>query len=139
MARGETTRRPKKRDHSPARVKNTKQLGMVRAIALRLPETSEKSVHGTPGFYVGNKLFVWVLGDRASIAIWMDVQQRAAMVASKPNVFSVTPHYEKHPMVVLSFTKASRSLLEGAIAGSWRARATKRIAALDAPSSAATR
>jgi hypothetical protein len=106
----------------------SKRLALVRSIALALPETTERSVHGTPGFYVGPKLFVWTLRDGASLALWMDFAERATRVASEPDVFAVTPHYEKHPMVVVRLAKAKRAVLEQVIAGSWQARAPRSVA-----------
>jgi hypothetical protein len=95
---------------------DSKLIGRVRAIALGLPETLERSVHGTPGFYVRKKLFVWVLGDGESIAVWMDLAERETRVASQPETFVVTPHYEKHPMVLVRLHKATPPVLEQVIA-----------------------
>jgi hypothetical protein len=73
----------------------------VRELALALPGTSEKPSYGTPGFRVADKLFARVLDDFTSIVVWCELDQRDALVASAPRVFSVTPHYLGYPMVVV--------------------------------------
>ena len=99
----------------------------LRAIALDLPEVHERSVHGTPGFYVSKKLFALVLKDEHSIVVWMDLNHRAAMLKKAPEVFSITPHYDKHPMVIVQLANVGKTQLRDLLVASWQQRAPRRL------------
>ena len=102
-------------------------LGGLRRIALSLSAVHERSVHGTPGFYVAKKLFVWVLKDEKSIVVWMDLDRRAAVLKKAPKIFSITPHYDKHPMVIIQLATVGKIQLRDLLIDSWRQRAPRRL------------
>ena len=86
-------------------------LADVRALALALPDTIEKPSYGTPGFRAKDKLFARVLpeGDRVIVRTEMDA--RDALLEARPAIFSLTPHYEGHPWVIVSLRTVGRTLL----------------------------
>jgi hypothetical protein len=133
MTRETSTRKPRATTPRPRGV----DLRALRALALGLPATEERSVHGTPGFYVGKKLFAWVLKDKGSLVVWIAPEARRAALASAPRIFSITPHYEPHPMVIVELATVGRARLGALLADSWRLRASARIAAARAARSRA--
>lgn len=102
----------------------------VRALALSLPETLERPCYGTPGFRVRDKLFARVLEDGASIVVKMDFDVRDALVASEPDVFAVTPHYQSYPWVIVRLGTVKLALLRDLLTEGWRNAAPRRIAHL---------
>lgn len=105
----------------------------VREMALALPETSEKPCYGTPGFYVRTKFFARVLEDGESVGVKVDLGEREALVAEAPDVFVITPHYERSSMVAVRFGPADPEELREVLEESWRRAAPKRLlAAFDA-------
>jgi hypothetical protein len=111
--------------------KRARSLGIedVRELALALPDTSEKPSYGTPGFRVADKLFARVLDDFASIVVFVDLDQREMLVASQPQIFSVTPHYQGYPMVIVQLATVGRGLLADLLEEAWRLRAPARLTA----------
>ena len=101
----------------------------VRALALALPETSEKPCHGTPGFYVKGKLFARLLPDGKTLAVRVDPGERDALLAAVPDVFFVTPHYEGWPMVLIRLARIGRNDLADRLAEAWRFMAPARLLA----------
>jgi hypothetical protein len=105
----------------------------VRALALALPETSEKPCYGTPGFYVKKKLFARLLPDPTVLAVRVDPSEREALLEVAPAVFFVTPHYEGWPMVLVRLPRIERADLEERLVEAWRFMApAKLLAAFDA-------
>ena len=95
-------------------------LADVRRVALGLPETSEAPSYGTPAFRVRKKLFARMLDDGLSIVVKCDFDHREFLVESRPDVFSVTPHYLAYPMVVVQLATVGRDLLSEILAEAWR-------------------
>jgi hypothetical protein len=105
----------------------------VRNLALALPETTEKPCYGTPGFYVKGKLFARIREDNTTVAVKCDKDERDALVASSPKIYSVTPHYQSYPMVLITLSAISKRELEEMLTDAWRFTAPKRVlAAFDA-------
>jgi hypothetical protein len=101
----------------------------VRALALALPETSEKPCHGTPGFYVKGKLFARLLPDGRTLALRVEPNEREALLAAVPDVFFVTPHYEGWPMVLIRLPRIERRDLAERLEEAWRFMAPARLLA----------
>ena len=105
----------------------------VRAIALELPETSEKPCYGTPGFYVKRKLFARMLPDGKTLALKVDLGEREGLLAAAPDVFYLTPHYEGWPMVLVRLDRVEKDDLRERLVEAWRYEAPgKLLARLDA-------
>lgn len=92
---------------------------LVRRIALGLPDTSERPCYGTPAFYVKRTLFARLLADGEHVVVKMPFEQRDAAVESLPEVFSVTPHYQAYPMVIVRLGAVAEPLLRDALLGAW--------------------
>jgi hypothetical protein len=100
----------------------------VRAIALSLPETTEKPSYGTPGFRVKDKLFARIREERDLLVVWVDsLDEKAAMIESEPKKFTTTPHYDGHPTVLVRLKGVGRRELRELLTDSWLLRAPKKV------------
>jgi hypothetical protein len=107
-------------------------INTARKIALSLPGVEERICHGTPAFYVRRKLIFRLREDEETLAIAYPKAQRAGLIESRPDVFSVTEHYENYDYVLLDLLAAKEELLHEMIVGAWsRKAARKDLAAYD--------
>ena len=101
----------------------------VRAIALSLPETTEKPSYGTPGFRVKDRLFAR-LREEGDLLVWVaDEGEKRGLVASEPEKFFTTPHYDGHPTVLVRIEAVDEDELRELLTESWRLRAPRKLAA----------
>jgi hypothetical protein len=115
----------------------------VRRIALELPETSEGSSYGSPGWRVRDKLFVWerplrkgelqALGDDAPdgpiLAAWVeDLGAKEALIADDSGAFFTTPHFDGHAIVLVLLEEVGIEELREIVVEAWLTRAPKRLA-----------
>jgi hypothetical protein len=118
----------------------------VAAIALALPEVAEEPTFGNRAWKVRKKLFVWerplrpkeiealaaaappddapILGVRVP-----DAEAKTALLASEPQTYFTTPHFDGHPSVLVLLDRIPRPDLEEVIVEAWLSRAPKRVAA----------
>jgi hypothetical protein len=116
----------------------------VREIALGLPETSEREMHGLMAWRVRDKLFVWerplrksdlaALGEDAPDGpiVGFRVEHlgaKEAVLADDPAVFFTTPHFDGYPAVLARLEEIELDELQAVIVDAWLARAPKRVAA----------
>ena len=101
----------------------------VRRIALSLPETIEKPWHGTPGFRVKGKGFLRIRSEaEGGLVVWVsDLGEKEALLASEPDKFFTTPHYDGHPTVLVNLPAVDVDELRELITESWLIRAPTRI------------
>jgi len=105
----------------------------LRKIALSLPEATEKSMYGTPAFYVKTKFFARVNNDGLTVVIHVaDLDEKEELLAAEPVKLTTTPHYDGYASVLVVLSKVTNAELREFLTDSWRLRAPKRlIAALD--------
>jgi hypothetical protein len=100
----------------------------VRRIALSLPATTEKPSYGTPGFRVKDKLFARIREEGDVLVVWVDdLDEKEALIASEPDKFFTTPHYDGHAMVLVRFAAVDIDELTELLTDAWRLRAPKRL------------
>jgi hypothetical protein len=102
----------------------------VRRAALSLPHTTEKPSYGTPGFRVRDRLFARIRVEDDSVVIWCaDLAEKEGLLASEPDKFFSTPHYDGHPTVLLRMAAVQPDELTELLADSWRLRAPAKVVA----------
>jgi hypothetical protein len=117
----------------------------VRRLALALPGTSEEvSSNGHRSWHVQKKGFTWerplrradlaALGDAAPSGPILgvrtaDLEMKEVLLASDPEVFFTTPHFNGYPAVLVRLPKIAPKLLKDVIVEAWLAVAPKRAAA----------
>ena len=101
----------------------------VRAFALTLPETEERPSYGTPAFRVRNKLFARLREDGELLVVRIGFFERDVLIADNPATFSVTPHYQSSPMVLVRLASVEPDELQELLTEAWRFAAPKRLVA----------
>jgi hypothetical protein len=100
----------------------------VRRVALSLPATTEKPSYGTPGFRVKDKLFARIREEGDVLVVWCeDVGEKDGLIASEPDKFFTTPHYDGHPLVLVRFSAIDVDELTELLTESWRLRAPRGV------------
>jgi hypothetical protein len=115
----------------------------VAQLALALPETEEREMHGWRTWRVRDKLFVWerplrqsdlrALGERAPSGPILGARvehlvAKEALLASDPGVFFTTPHFDGNPTVLVRLDRIAPDQLEELVIEAWLARAPRRLA-----------
>jgi hypothetical protein len=114
----------------------------VARLALAMPEATERISRGWRQWCVGGKLFVWerpllrpdlealgasaptgpILGARVEHLI-----AKEALLASDPDVFFTTPHFDGNPAVLVQLEKIGLADLEEVVVEAWLARAPPKL------------
>jgi len=116
----------------------------VRRIALKLPESAEKTTgSGTATWTVRGKAFAWerplrrsdleALGEAAPTGAILgvrthDLEMKDALLQSDPGVFFTTPHFDGYPAVLIILANITTTTLRAVLVDSWLARAPARVA-----------
>jgi hypothetical protein len=108
-------------------------LRMVRAAALRWPESSERLSHGGPAFFVrGKRCFVMFLDDHhqdGRLAIWCaapdGVQQE--MVETEPDRFFRPPYVGHRGWLGVQLLEVTQAELDAIVLDAYRQIAPKRL------------
>jgi hypothetical protein len=105
---------------------------VVREIALALPDVEESTIHGAPSLKVRDNLLtcpaIHQSAEPNSLAVRIDVDQRAELIAAEPSVYYVTDHYVKYPMVLVRLSAIDRNALCDLLERAWRFTSSKRKA-----------
>jgi hypothetical protein len=105
----------------------------VRAIALSLPATEERSSYGTPGFRVKDRLFARIREEDVLVLWCADEGEKDFLIRAEPEKFFTIPHYDGHASVLVRLSAVDRDELAELLTEAWRVRAPKRLAeSLDA-------
>lgn len=103
----------------------------VREIAMALPGAFEQpSYGGRPSWRTKQRMFTWIREDPEALVVWVEsIDEKEVLLASDPDVFFTTDHYDGHPIVLVRFERVERDEAEELITESWRQRAGKRAVA----------
>jgi hypothetical protein len=106
----------------------------VRRLALALPEATERSSYGTPGFCVAGKLFARIHDAPGVLVCWCgSLADREALLAADPAKFFTTDHYRGHASVLVRLDEVDEPELADLLTEAWAARAPKRLRDRAAP------
>lgn len=87
----------------------------VRKIALELPDVEESSMHGAHALKVHGKLLACTPVNKSaepgSLAVRVDISDRAHLLAEAPDVYYVTDHYAPFPMVLVRLSRVTPEVL----------------------------
>lgn len=105
----------------------------VRAIALALPEATERPAWDMACLRVRDKVFASLPPGEEWVAIRLAPGENTGLAAERPAVFSVPHHYRNSTMVVVALDAVDRVELAELLTEAWRQRAPARLrAAFDA-------
>lgn len=96
---------------------------------MSLPDTIERQWYGTPGFRVKDKGFLRIRTEaEGGLMVYVaDLGEKDAPLASEPNKFFTTPHYDGYPSVLVNLPEIGLDELRGLIIESWRLRAPAKL------------
>lgn len=100
----------------------------VRELAAGFPEAVEDTSHSQPAFRVRKKLFVWMSPhEKGALCVRVDPDEKDFLIASNPDAYFTTPHYEGYPAVLIRLEGIRRDELAERIEDAWLLRAPKRL------------
>lgn len=96
----------------------------VREIALRLPGVENSTIRGAPSLKAQGKLLTCIPLNKSaepdSLAVRIDFETRAGLLATSPEIYYVTDHYLNYPMVLVRLSRISLDALEELLGMAWR-------------------
>ena len=96
----------------------------VREIALKFPDVEEGTTRGAFALKARGKLLtcqpVHKSAEPGSLAVRIDLDQRAALLAEAPDVYYVTDHYVPYPMVLVRMSRITLDALRDLLSGAYR-------------------
>jgi hypothetical protein len=96
----------------------------VRKIGLELPDVAESTAYGSPALKVRGKLLtclpVHKSAEPESLAVCIDFNQRAELVAADPDTYYLTDHYVNYPAVLVRLPRINLDALRDLIGMGWR-------------------
>ena len=97
---------------------------------MSLPETAEQPYDGLPGFRVKGKLFARIRQKPDALLVWRpEISEKEALIASEPEKFFQTSHYEGHVGMLVRLEAVDVEELEDLLMESWELRAPPRLVA----------
>jgi hypothetical protein len=105
----------------------------VRRIALGLPDVEESTTYRSPSFKVRGKLLACIAVHRSaepdSLAVRIDFDRRAELIADAPDVYYLTDHYVNYPCVLVRLSRVRPDALRDLLRAAWRFVTRERLAA----------
>lgn len=99
-------------------------------LALELPEVEETTSWNRPAFTVRGQTFAGVSRHEGAMWARCDRDERPLIVASKPDVYRLTPHFEASPAHLLVWLElADKDDVRERLIDAWLLKAPKRLAA----------
>jgi hypothetical protein len=99
----------------------------VRRIALALPQAYEQPAYGTPSWRTKPRMFARMHEQPGLLVCWVpDLGDTQALLDEDPDLFSTTPHYDGHPVVLVRLAAVDQSRLTELLTDAWRCRAPAR-------------
>jgi hypothetical protein len=96
----------------------------VRTIALELPGVEESTTYGSPCFKARGKLLTCIAIHRSAepdtLAVRIDPDRRAEMIADAPDVYYLTDHYVNYPFVLVRLQRVQPGALKDLLGAAWR-------------------
>jgi hypothetical protein len=96
----------------------------VRRIALGLSDVEESTAYRSPAFKVRGKLLAVIpihkSAEPDSLAVSIDFDQRAELLAGAPDVYYLTDHYVNYPIVLVRLSRIRLDALKDLLGMAWR-------------------
>jgi hypothetical protein len=95
----------------------------VREIAMSRPYVEESTSTRGQAFNVRGKMLTCLASHRSaepgSLVVRVELKQRAELLASDPDVYYITAHYEDYPSVLVRLKRISRTALRELLGTAW--------------------
>lgn len=89
-------------------------------LARELPDVREGTTYGTPALSVRGAIVARQHDGKKSIALKVNLDERAALCASRPETFTVTPELANYSMVIVRLATVDPAELRRLLVNSWR-------------------
>ncbi|MEJ7630750.1 MAG: MmcQ/YjbR family DNA-binding protein [Nocardioidaceae bacterium] len=101
----------------------------LRRLALALPAAYEQPSHGgAPSFRTKPRAFAYVREELGAAVLYVPSEEdKHALIASDPEVFFTTPHYDGYAIVLVRLEAVAPGELAELVIDSWRLRAPDRV------------
>ena len=103
--------------------RKTTNFETVREVALSLPGVEESTLHGVPSFKLRGKLLACPAIHRSvepeTLVVRLDSDERQRLIATEPDIYYVTEHFLKHPMVLVRLSSLDRNSLKTLLDMAW--------------------
>ena len=97
---------------------------IVREIGLALPDVEAGTMYGSPALKVRGDLLacmpVHKSAEPESLAVRIDFDQRAGLLAEGPKTYYLTDHYLNHPVVLVRLSQIRIDELRDLLGSAWR-------------------
>jgi hypothetical protein len=97
---------------------------IVRKIGLALPDVEEGTMYGSPALKVRGKLLTCLAihksAEPESLAVRIDFDQRAALLAEAPETYYLTEHYVNYPVVLVRLSRIRVDEMRDLLGSAWR-------------------
>jgi hypothetical protein len=97
---------------------------IVREIGLALPDVEEGTMYGSPALKVRGGLLTCLAINKSaepgSLAVAIDFDQRAGLLAEAPETYYVTDHYVDYPVVLVRLSQIRIDQLQDLLGSAWR-------------------
>jgi hypothetical protein len=90
-------------------------MSRVRTLTAAMEDVEEGMTFGFPAFKVNGKTFAWFPKKKevepGTLGVRMSLLDREHLVATKPSVYYVTPHYKDYPSVLVRVDRMTDAAL----------------------------
>jgi hypothetical protein len=97
------------------------------ALGLGLPHVEETTAWGEPVLKAHGKLWVWWSPHEDAPVFKVAFEERDVLVEAEPETYFVTPHYQRHPLVLVRPERLDLAWAKANLIRVWRAQAPKRV------------
>jgi hypothetical protein len=109
--------------------KNKIDFDTVRKIGVGFSGVEASTMYRSPALKVGGKLLACIPINKSvepnSLALSVDFDQRAELIATAPDVYYLTDHYANYPVVLVRLDRIHRDALPDLLGMAWRFITTK--------------
>jgi hypothetical protein len=96
---------------------------LVRKLARELDGIKESTIHGNPSLKVRGKLLTCIpvhkSAEPRSLAVRIDFDHRAELIAAAPDVYYLTDHYVNYPIVLVRLSRIEPDALKDLLGVAW--------------------
>src|SRR5215470_2214708 len=95
----------------------------VRRLAREIGDVEESTIHGAPSLKVRGKLLTCIpvhkSAEPGSLAVRIDFDRRAELIAAEPDVYYLTDHYLNYPTVLVRLSSIHAGALKDLLRMAW--------------------
>jgi hypothetical protein len=93
-------------------------------MALELPDVEESTTYGSPALKIRGQLLACIpihkSAEPDSLAVRVDFDRRADLMAVEPDVYYLTDHYVNYPVVLVRLSRIHPDALRDLLDEAWR-------------------